>query len=203
VEKWEWKCAFVGGYRSLACGAVSFFRDSSLLAVAMENVICLWSIQPIGLPWEVSQEASAMAKLTSIKCELVTVLTHSSPSRPILSLGFANGLTNSGRLISVCKDSIHVWNVLTGSALWSSAVSVYDAGISQQSLVLDGQSSRFAVTVNLPKVSELSKDRQAVLLFDAESPVPLHVHALPSGSRVLSMTFVPFGKGLRTSSAPR
>lgn len=103
-ECFSWRCRSTGFWKDCQATDLSFSRDGSILAVAFENAITLWS------PF-------------NMKC--YSVLSYPSEKHFIKNLQFVvpqqNELSNakfSALLLAATKDEIYLWNVIRQQMMW-------------------------------------------------------------------------------------
>lgn len=99
-DKYYWTIASSGAYRNLEPRAACFSADGSLLAIAYNHIITLWS-----------SESNV----------LLQILTHPPEHEPLHKLYFLN---NSHNLVASSKRRIFVWDLLTCRLRWSHVVQV-------------------------------------------------------------------------------
>ncbi|XP_068184819.1 WD repeat-containing protein 75 [Antennarius striatus] len=97
----SWSCEFVGSYHGLAPGCCRFSADGSLLAVAFQEVVTVWS----PASWE-----------------LLTTL--SQPPKAIRDLCFGRLSCSKYLVGSTASDLLCCWNLLTCSLEWSTPMDV-------------------------------------------------------------------------------
>jgi len=96
-EKYSWSCRSVGYYGDEPCQDAAFSQDGSLLAVAYNQTITLW---------------------TPETNELRKTLTLPFPDEQVKSIKFGNN-SSSQYLISITNQYVTVWNLLSCSVCWS------------------------------------------------------------------------------------
>ncbi|XP_075886687.1 WD repeat-containing protein 75 [Nelusetta ayraudi] len=111
----SWSCDFVGAYHGLAPGRCCFSADGSLLAVAFQEVVTVWS---------------------TASWELLTTL--SQPPKAIRALCFGRLSCSKYLLATTAGGLLCCWNLLTCSLEWSTSM---DAGL----LLADPLSENVAV----------------------------------------------------------
>ena len=113
----RWFCKAVGDYKNMIAFSSSFSTDGSLLAIAFQHVITLWDPKTLSI-----------VKTLSLKFgDLISQVAF---------------LNNSHHLISISKNSINNWDLLSGSVWWTFNHSF------QCRIIVDPSSSHFAIYVN-------------------------------------------------------
>lgn len=190
VAKWRWTEESVASYRDLQPRAVSYSTDGSLLAIAYQHIVTLWS-----------PETNT----------LLTTLTSPPDHEPITKLAF---LSDSHFLAVCTKRRLFVWDLLTCQLKWTHVVSadvlatdskssrfaIYAPHDTTAPISGDSKKSESESGMDVdgtPKKNPHSRAaRQAhttdgyVMLFTPESPAPLGMWVLPSLG-VRGVSFLP------------
>ena len=148
-----WDCHSVGFYRDQPIRDASMSEDGSVLAVAYDNIVTLWS-------------------------PLDNMLQHTLPHPPSIANDYVNSVSfvdSSPLLVTTTKKNMFVWNLLTCDVMWELH------GIRPLHVCCSGNSdwkdsARIAVVTN-------DSTSPSVLLFNAMSPTPIFRWSIPgSGS---------------------
>ncbi|RUS25040.1 WD40-repeat-containing domain protein [Jimgerdemannia flammicorona] len=146
-----WACRSIGVYRDYVPHHAAFSDDGSILAVAYGQIVTLWD------PYTNTFQG---------------VLVHPPEHRVVKRIEFLGG--NSTFLVSVTRDHLYVWNLLTCTVWWSYQIKV-------DHLAADRQSSHFIVANNFPDSSDCR-----FLVFDPRTPIPVLIHSVPDKCRALA-----------------
>lgn len=212
VAKWRWVEEATASYRSLQPRAASYSADGSLLAIAYQHIITLWSPDTN---------------------TLLTTLTAPPDHEPVTKLSFLN---DSHYLVACTKRRLFVWDLLTCQLKWthvasidtlttdsrSSRFAIYaphdlntesvapaktstEGSKSASVMDVDAEEDRAAAVARNAKAKAL---RQAslttdgyVMLFSPESPSPLGFWVLPALG-VRGISFLPSRASGKHSSHP-
>lgn len=121
-KSYAWSCQSVGYYGDMPCQDAAFSQDGSLLAVAYDQTITLW---------------------TPETNELRKTLTLPYPDEKIRTVTFGAN-SSSQYLMCITKKYLTVWNLLSCSVWWSMQASV-------SCLAADPQTDLFAAFVTFDK----------------------------------------------------
>jgi NET1-associated nuclear protein 1 (U3 small nucleolar RNA-associated protein 17) len=171
-----WSCGAVGAYRKKPVGALAFSTDGSILAAAFGQVVTLWE---------------------PFSNTLKSLLVHPPADESVTRLGF---VPDSPLLVAATDRTLYVWNILTAEVWWSYRAKVTSLAVENMSggFVPSGQ-ARFAILVNdLGEGGGKGKPSCFVVLFDANSPVPLHIWRL--GTTAKSLVFLPRSRSSKSDS---
>lgn len=190
VAKWRWAEESVASYRSLQPRAASYSTDGSLLAIAYQHIVTLWSPD---------------------NNTMLTTLTAPPDHEPITKLAF---LSDSHYLVACTKRRIFLWDLLTCQLKWthvasadvltvdtkSSRFAVYAPHNTLSPALGDApaaKKSEGSMEIDTPVKSQNKAQRHAshttdgyVMLFSPESPAPLGVWVLPALG-VRGISFLP------------
>jgi NET1-associated nuclear protein 1 (U3 small nucleolar RNA-associated protein 17) len=173
-----WSCNAVGAYRNKPIGALAFSTDGSILAAAFGQVVTLWE---------------------PFSNTLKSLLVHPPADEHVNRLGF---VPDSPLLVASTDRTLYVWNILTTEVWWSYQAKVASLAVENISGNVPSGQARFAILVNDLGDSESGgrdeKPSCFVVLFDAASPVPLHIWRL--GTTAKSLVFLPRGRSAKSDS---
>lgn len=191
VAKWRWTEESVASYRDLQPRTASYSTDGSLLAIAYQHIVTLWSPDTN---------------------TLLTTLTSPPDHEPITKLAF---LSDSHFLAVCTKRRLFVWDLLTCQLKWTHVVSadvlttdskssrfaIYAPHDTTAPISGDSKKTEEASAMDVDgtpkKLSHSRALRQAtqttdgyVMLFTPDSPAPLGMWVIPSLG-VRGVSFLP------------
>ena len=157
-----WDCYSVGFYRDKPIHDAAMSDDGSILAVAYDNIVTLWS--PLD-----NMLQHTLPHPSSLKGDCVKTVSF---------------VGDSPLLVTTTEKDMYVWNLLTCNVLWELH------GIHPFRVCCTGglendnwrEGARIAVVTSHPS-------SPSVLLFDALKPTPIFRWSLPSGVRPTGIWF--------------